>query len=266
MIEVQDIKILIAELKEQIDKKTKHSYLQRYVASPIIDEDKILLLYSIYEELQISYEQLQNYVITTMLVQIALDTHDTVPKNTNDSSKSLKSQQLTVLAGDYFSGLYYYFLAETDDIMLIRTLAEGIKDVNENKISLYHNGPDQVDKLFSCIEKIESAIISKISQRFQIPKWGTLASNFLLLKRLIQEREQFLHKGRSFLFDSLQGILGKEQEAYLLKVYDCYIDQLRNVIEKVLHSNPNINELLIDRMKELVLNSGSIMNKIAEEG
>nr|WP_275695517.1 heptaprenyl diphosphate synthase component 1 [Fredinandcohnia sp. SECRCQ15] len=240
--------------------------MQKYIASPIIDEDKILLLYSIYEELQISREQLQNYVITTMLVHIALDTHDTVPKNTIISSKSLKSQQLSVLAGDYFSGLYYYFLAETDDIMLIRTLAEGIKDVNENKISLYRNDPEHVDKLFSCIEKIESAIISKISNRFQISKWGYLASNFLLLKRLIQEREQFLNKGCSLLFDSLKRILGKDQETYLLNVYDRYTDHVRSIIEKVLHSNPNMNELLATRIKELIFNSGSIMNKIVEEG
>lgn len=279
MIDLQDIKNIIADLKELIEGKLKHSYLEKYIDAPHIDEDKILLLYSIYEDLKLPKEQLENYIVTTMLVHQALETHETVP-NQNKSGEYLRNQQLKVLAGDYFSGLYYYFLAQTSDIELIRTLAEGIKEVNESKIYLYQKDNEQVNKLFSCIENIESAIIRKIVEKYEMKKWYEISSAFLLLKRLVHERELFLRSGTSILFESLIKILFPKQEVQLLQVNMSeeqeetlireYERQLENVVcrvEKVVNSNVKINELLKTRMSEFLRTSSSItMNKIVEEG
>ncbi|MFS0863552.1 heptaprenyl diphosphate synthase component 1 [Fredinandcohnia sp. 179-A 10B2 NHS] len=279
MIDLQDIKNIIADLKELIEGKLKHSYLEKYIDAPHIDEDRILLLYSIYEDLKLPKEQLENYIVTTMLVHQALETHETVP-NQNKSGEYLRNQQLKVLAGDYFSGLYYYFLAQTRDIELIRTLAEGIKEVNESKIYLYQKDNEQVNKLFSCIENIETAIIRKIVEKYEMKKWFEISSAFLLLKRLVHERELFLRSGTSILFESLINILFPKQEVHLMQVnmseeqeeilireFERQLDNVICRVEKVVNSNVKINELLKTRMTEILRASSSItMNKIVEEG
>src|SRR5699024_3634853 len=79
----------------------------------------------------------EKYMITTMLVQIALDTHDLVTDKKNDTVEPLSvesTRQLTVLAGDYYSGLYYLLLAEIEDYQLIHALAIAIKEITELKL------------------------------------------------------------------------------------------------------------------------------------
>ncbi|MEH7224276.1 heptaprenyl diphosphate synthase component 1 [Bacillus sp. JJ1566] len=270
MIDLHDIKEIVANLKERIEDKTKHSYLQRYMETPSIDEDKLLLLYSLCEDLLLPKEQLTNYIVTTMLVQQALDTHETVPNRLTYSDERMRGQQLAVLAGDYFSGLYYYLLAEVSDITFIRILAEGIKDVNEAKIYLYQMEHRQIDKLFSCVTAVESAVFQKIVKSFQIKKWEELVQNFLLLKRLLLERDQYLEEGNSILIKTLKKIVSVEKQGQKTDAMYEFNMQLSFVSKKLEHSlerNPKINKMLLNRINELLLKGNSIaMNKIVEEG
>jgi len=271
VIDLHDIKEIVANLKERIEVKIRHSYLQRYMETPSIDEDKILLLNSICEDLLLPKEQLENYIVTTMLVQQALDTHESVPNRLSYSDEHMRSQQLAVLAGDYFSGLYYKLLAQVSDINFIRVLAEGIKEVNEAKIYLYQMDNENIDKLFTCVTTVESAVFQKIVKSFQIKKWEELILNFLLLKRLLHEREQYLENGNSILFKTLKKIVfhqGKQdQEAEIMIIFNRQLSYVTNKLEQFLATNPKMNSMLLNRINELRFEGASIsMNKIVEEG
>ena len=263
---MHDINVKMAEIKELIEAKVRHPYINQYINTPKIDEDKLLLLYSIFKELKLPQHQIESYIITTMLVQIALDTHETVSNSSVLTlPNTLKNHQLTVLAGTYFSGLYYYLLADIDDINMIRTLAEAIKDINEHKIRYYQKDADHFDTLINTVEMIEVSLFRKITEFFHLPKWTELATKTLLLKRLMSERETFASKGYSILFDTMRNLffpvstnvemvaMGIEEETYLLQMIDKYIAHLKQLIEKCLVSNQTVNKLLEVRVKELLI-------------
>ncbi|PTY85148.1 heptaprenyl diphosphate synthase component 1, partial [Heyndrickxia sporothermodurans] len=90
----------VASIKENIQQKISQNYLMQYIDKPYIDEDRIMILIESLSALNLPAASIERYVTTAMLIQIALDTHDKV----NNANEPLKKQQLTVLAGDYYSG------------------------------------------------------------------------------------------------------------------------------------------------------------------
>nr|WP_240948539.1 heptaprenyl diphosphate synthase component 1 [Bacillus sp. RO1] len=267
--------IHISIIKEKLHNLITHPYLIKHIEYPAIDEDKLLLLYSILEPIDIPDEKKEQYILSTMLVQIALDTHDMV---TNAKAGQLevddeKSRQLTVLAGDFYSGLYYRLLADVNDISMIKTLAHSIKQINEHKIAYYHKELEGIEPLMNSLEKIESSLIQSVSGFFSDSLLKELGGNFLLLKRLIQERKLFCNERSTFLFDTLRRIAfskgdvaSKEQETYMLYLIDRYIDHIKQKMEQLTHAIPTMNNLLEERIQELFYEIPFSSKKYAEEG
>lgn len=196
MIILHDIQTRLAEMKELIGQKAFHPFLIKNIQAPMIDEDKILLLLSFFDQLKIPDIEKQTYITATLLIQLALDTHDHV--HIDSIEDDLKSQQLTVLGGDYFSGLYYKHLASVGNITLIRELSNGIKEINEQKILLHEYNPlSNPEQIIEHITKIEGALYVRITDFFGLSAWDAFTKAFLLVKRLLLEREQFMTTGTS---------------------------------------------------------------------
>jgi heptaprenyl diphosphate synthase len=272
VIRLQEFQKQLADVKEKIYQKVSHPYLMRYIESPDIDEDKILLLLSILKELNLSEEEISNYAITIMLIQIALDTHEHV-SNANLEEGSLKTRQLTVLAGDYYSGLYYKILADMKDIHMIQILAEGIKDVNEHKISVYQKESDDLETLMASIKMIEGSLYSKLSSYFQVSGWYEFVSNLLFVKRLISEREKFVSGSPSIVFDGLEKLARSvthknsiEKQRYLLALCDRYIMNSKLLLEKAMTNIPFFNELINQRMLSIFKQHQPLPTIFVEEG
>lgn len=278
MIRLQDILQKLADIKGQVEQKVHHPYLLKFIESPHIDEDKLLLLILIMEELNIPYSQMKNYCLTTMLIQIALDTHEHITNNMikQEEKYELTRRQLTVLAGDYYSGLYYKLLADSEDIIMIKVLAGGIKEVNEHKISLYQKDFEEVDKLMTSIKIIESSLVIKLINYFQADNWTEFAANMLLVKRLLDEKKKYLHSERSPLFEALKTIIfpikaGKledlslEQQHELLVICDRYIDDAKKVLESAIRNVPG-NDLLEERIFAIVNQHHPSAKTFVEEG
>ncbi|MDZ5471200.1 heptaprenyl diphosphate synthase component 1 (plasmid) [Bacillus sp. 31A1R] len=269
MIILEDIQKKIADLKEKIQEQLMHPYLLSNIQAPVIDEDKLLILISILDQVDLPIKTYDNYVLTTMLLHVAIDTHEQVTNSIPDED-ALKTRQLTVLAGVYYSGLYYKFLAAEDDVDVIRMLAEGIKEIYDKKILVYQKSLDSQEKLMTSLMAIESSLIDKFINYFKLDSWNELASNFLLIKRLSKEMEQFKQSGKSVVFEALKQLtlpnvptlkdLSLEQQNHLILICEKYMDYARDLLEKAIVKLPHLNANLNQRISTL-LQQPSLMRK-----
>jgi heptaprenyl diphosphate synthase len=273
-----NIDTLLTELKELIETKAYHPYLHRFLEMSNIDEDKLLLLMSLFNELETTDTERKKYIVSTMLVQLALDTHELVTNTSiqDEEESDLTIRQLTVLAGDYYSGLYYQLLAEVENIPLIRVLATAIKDINEHKILLYQKRLDEISALLECVKTIESALIWSVADSVNKPAWKQLSADVLLLNRLHVEKKSYLQSGQSIICETLKKIsfpkkekadsLSHEQAALILNKLDQCIAYAQNSVRQTMEKLAPHNEALRKRIATILEYTSVTANSIVEEG
>jgi heptaprenyl diphosphate synthase len=273
VIRLQDIRQKYTDIRVQVENKVFDSYLLKYIETPIIDEDKLLILISLMDRLELSFKEMQNFALSTMLIQIALDTHEHITHSSMDE----KSRQLTVLAGDYFSGLYYKLLADSEDIGMIRALSYGVKDVNEHKVAAYQKESGEIEKIMNDLMMIESSLIAKLAEYFKVDLWNEFIANFLLFKRLVIEKRKYVQDGSSGIFDLLKKVvfpkndsklneLSSEHQNHLLMVCDHYLEISKHIVEKGIRQLPYLNDLLEKRISTILNQHQPIAKTFVEEG
>ncbi len=189
---VESAKQKVLHYEREIRNHIFDSFVWKHIDEPIIDKDKIAAILAILSCADVEEKQLSNYILSIMLMQIALDTHENVTNELNrDDSHELRKRQLTILAGDYYSGLYYHILAKTEDIRFIREFSQGIQVINEAKVDLYQNKEAAAESVFAHLRAIESALAERVSTYFSSSCDLSFYQDFLLLKRV--NREFALH-------------------------------------------------------------------------
>jgi heptaprenyl diphosphate synthase len=265
---------LEASIKHYVEEKLSYSYLQKYIDSPQIDEDRIsfLLLPFIKGENAMEDEEIIRVISTVMLIQIGLDTHEKV---TNSPDDSLKERQLTVLAGVYFSGQYYKILSELENVNLIALLAQAIKTVNESKISLYKHEFFNVQQIMESVKTTESAVINHFLAHYGTVNWQELVSEVLFLRRMVYE-ERMLERGiitpllpslTSALFSGDTGSsLSLLQKQEMGRLFTGYIIESRDKIAEMLRSESVDVRFNENRILSLLEQTRSYTKIFAEEG
>lgn len=190
---------LCNEIKTLIENEIEHSYLKKYIEKPLIDLDKIATLQFIFYDMEVSDQKKRHLMMTVMLVQIALDTHEQVTDEVVFDTAETQ-QQLSVLAGDYYSGLYYYILAKTGEVTLIRTLASAIKNINEQKMNLYHGNIGLWEELLQTCRDVDSLLFTTVAQLYGLsPNKIALINRVLYTKWLDKEMVRIQRQEFSYL-------------------------------------------------------------------
>ena len=111
----------------------------------------------------------------------------------------MRSKQLKVLAGDYFSGRYYELLATPEEIEAVRSMSDAISDVNKLKMNLYLHklqrdlsGEQYLQQLLAIRTRLFLAFESVMKSEYK-DYWKQLLDSYTWYQILQDEYEQLLH-------------------------------------------------------------------------
>ncbi len=265
--DVMAIQELLESVKIRVVEKTANHYLQKHIPNPNLDEQKLLLTISVLLQANIKKQDIITYATTITLIQIALDTHELVT-NEKMHKGNERNRQLTVLAGDLYSGQYYKILAEIEDFKMLKFLAEGIKEVNENKIYFYHHNAKNIDQVIKSLKNIEGALIQKLVDFYHLDGWKALVEETVFLHRIRKEKELFYHTNTSMV---VEAFCKYENNNHLMAlnnkdaVLDKYIKESSSRVEELLENLPALQAEFRENVCQLL----NVINKqqlYVEEG
>lgn len=223
MRELKQSWVAVQTLKDSIQKKVYHSYLNKKLQDLDINPVEVGVFQILLIELGIEEEKIQPYVTALSLVKTALDLHETVDK------EQYKKTQMIILAGDLYSGYYYQLLSHIQEVGLVREIALGIKETNMVKIKILKEYENKNKFPFLLFKEIETAIISKICRYVGKLDEVQAAADVLYVNRLIREYKQEFTKATIY-----QSCFSDEQVLP-------YYQELKREIEKEL---VKMNEIL----------------------
>lgn len=258
----------LEKLTLEIENRIQHSYLEKFIQKPIIDQEKLFILSTIINHSSLPEPKKKYYIVTSMLVQIALDQHDLVPKQEASDEGKIQPQtkQLTVLAGDYYSGLYYFFLAEIGDFDMIRVLASAIKEINELKMKLYYLEADSIHIYIDMVKQIESLLIVHVAQFIQETSLKDILADWLIIHRLMSERKSLELAKMTPLFENWYNQSASGSQRMLLEAVETVIQQKTNKLMHALNKLPAHYTELKEHISKGLYNRACKLTIKAEEG
>ncbi|RUT36090.1 heptaprenyl diphosphate synthase [Paenibacillus zeisoli] len=126
-------------IPELAKKYVDYDMITTHTELPPFANARVRLLYT-FLNYQESFNEVdaENIALAVYLVQLGMDTHDLIDAEPVRKVESrMRSRQLNVLAGDYFSSLFYELLASAGRTELISELSAAVCEVNRKKVNLY---------------------------------------------------------------------------------------------------------------------------------
>lgn len=180
---------LVTELKDEIYNKLHHRTLLAYTGQPPIWDDQLfyLLLPRVNGEQWTKQHQVAAQSVA--MIQTALTTHDLV----KEQQATSKAQQLMVLAGDYYSGMYYDTLAKLPDIQFVQKLSNAVAEISEQKTAFYEPEECTLEELLLRYETIVSRAVEQFMGHFGFTVYIELMKKGMLLSRLSAELKKVIN-------------------------------------------------------------------------
>ena len=177
----QEVTDIIKKYLQALQHVLREPTLNREIPDFPVDADKAFyLLLPLLNEDGDFEGRFRGVTLAIGAIQSALDIHDRI----NRTEATSPVQQLTVLAGDHFSGIHYRILAETGEFALIRELSKTIAHINEQKTALQNDSRLTAELLVERMTVIETACISTFYKLYGFDSYRKLAEHALTYIRL----------------------------------------------------------------------------------
>ncbi|MFD0958811.1 heptaprenyl diphosphate synthase component 1 [Paenibacillus chungangensis] len=125
-------------IPEIAEKYMKYDMIQSFTELPPLSEPRLRILHAALNGQLTTAKHSELFTLVTSLVQVGLDTHDLIDTDgQRRSEREMRSRQLNVLAGDYFSSRFYQLLAQAGQIEMIARISGAVSEVNRLKVTLY---------------------------------------------------------------------------------------------------------------------------------
>ncbi len=180
----------LKEVEQLVHEETTNQFLQEQFSGPAKDKDQMLWLHEAVRGSGLSETVRYRVISATLYVIQAHDTHDMIDEKNDPFPLARQDRELMVLAGDYYSALYYRTMAELGMTALLAKLQKGVQETNTAKTNLLelHLATDQA--LFEALRQASSAIFEQFARYFECEEnFIELASKVLLLKQLLLEEK-----------------------------------------------------------------------------
>lgn len=252
-------------IPELAQKYMKHDMISNNMEMPVFPDIRIRLLSVFLDKNPVVKRNSELYSLATSLVQMALDTHDLIdPSDETKPEREMRTRQVNVLAGDFFSSRFYQLLAQAGEVDMIQQLSDAVAEVNRLKMNMYMRMKQLLvttDEYMSTLVQLKTELFTAFNQFVDdVNKkyWPELLQAFTLCEIVREEmsRENDLHtfEGSWAYWHILQE--GVEEDQTLLrenKIEDRHV--------KTLWTKYNIHNLLLDKLRHTVTDIQSMLRE-----
>lgn len=185
MMEKQNVKNYIDNYMYEFRHAIYHPILNREIGQATLDEAMVFFLLFPKLNGETWTEDTNTAAIAVGAVYAAFEAHDQI--DTRDAIST--EQQLTVLSGDYLSGVYYKLLAAIPNFDFIQVLSTAIGQINEVKTDFYHDVSADLKENLDAIKTIKANCVIQFLYTFGFAKYVPLVVSALPLLALESAQE-----------------------------------------------------------------------------
>lgn len=235
----------VSQLKNNIFTQLHHRTLLQFTGQPVVEDDQLLYLLLPKLNGEQWSEQLEQSASAVSMVYAALNGHELI----EEQDATSKSQQLTVLAGDYYSGMYYTTLAAIPDIQLIRSLSEAVAKISECKTAVYEPEKRSINEWFEALRVIEAMATQQFMKHYDFDCYIEIVELGLVLARFKREMKQWQEKHQKSRF--MKNL--EQHEEFASKSYEQILQQQISDLSSKLIRSITSSPILLDEVKTIML-------------